>query len=89
MFEDDSGKALSFVALEDGESEEERKEADDGNNGKNDGTEVFAALDFAMDAKDVGFVLVAGRDTVNTGGEGDDNENADDDKNGFHGLIIA
>lgn len=74
---------------EDGENEKEGKKTDDGNDGEDDSAEVFAALDFAVDAEDAGFVFVAVGETINANGESDDGEDADDDENCFHDLIIA
>lgn len=74
----------SFRVLEGGEDEKEGEETDDGDDGEDDGAEVFAALDFAVDAEDAGFVFVAVGEAVDANGEGDDSENADDDENCFH-----
>lgn len=78
-----------FGNLEDGEDKEESEKADNGKDGEDDGAEVLAALDFAVDAEDVGFVLVAGGEAVDAEADDGDSENAEDDENGFHGLIIA
>ncbi len=75
--------------LEDGEDKEEGEKADDGDDGKEDSAEVFALLDFAVNAEDAGFVFVAVGEAVDANGEGDDSENTDNDKNCFHELIIA
>lgn len=42
-----------------------------------------------MDTEDAGFVFVAIGETINADGKGDDCENANDDENCFHDLIIA
>lgn len=74
---------------EDGENEKEGKKADDGDDGEDDSAEVLAALDFAVDAEDIGFMLVAVGETINANGKSNDGENADDDENCFHDLIIT
>lgn len=42
-----------------------------------------------MDAKDIGFMFVAISEAIDANGEGNDSENADDDENCFHDLIIT
>lgn len=57
-----------FRALEGGEDEKEGKKADDGDDGEDDGAEVLAALDFAVDAEDAGFMFVAIGEAVDANG---------------------
>ena len=78
-----------WMGLEGGKNEKEGEKTDDGDDGEDDGAEVLATLDFAVDAEDVGFVFVAVSEAINANGEGDDSENADDNENCFHDLIIA
>lgn len=77
--------------LEDGEDEKEGEETNDGDDGEDNGTEVLAALDFAVDAEDAGFVFVVICEAINADGEGDNRENTnnDEDSCGFHDSIIA
>ena len=77
------------MGLEGGKNEKEGEKADDGDDGEDNGAEVLATLDFAVDTEDVVFVFVAVSEAINANGEGDDGENTDDDKNGFHILIIT
>lgn len=58
----------SFRVLEGGEDEKEGEKADDGDDGEDDGAKVFAALDFAVDAEDAGFVFVAIGEAVDANG---------------------
>ena len=78
-----------MAGLEDGEGEEEGEKADNGEDGENDGAEILFTFDLAVDAEDVGFVLVAGGEAVDAESEDEDNKNAENNENGFHEMIIA